>query len=396
MNTEEGLFITVIIGLIALLVLSIFLSWYRFRTLSKKAYGKPLSDQPASNSTAERQSSGISEEVLREALSGIQDGILILGNNLQVEFVNSAAERIFGSKAEMVNGSTFIEIVRDYEFDALIKKSVSTGQQQNSLIRNRNRKQLFNVNVVPVQNRFKYVVIVTDMTERQQLEDIRRDFISNISHEFRTPISSIILISETLLGGAMNDPKVARDFLKKIDIETRKLQQMTEELSVLARVESGGSVTDKGITDIQQLIRHSIERLSAMAEKSGVLIDLDLQSVLPSPIIDKDQIESVLVNLIHNAIKFTGRGGRIVIAARKEMDFILVSVSDTGIGIPQEELPRVFERFYKVDKSRAGEGSGLGLAISKHIISAHGGKIWAESTEGKGSTFFFTLPLSAS
>ncbi|MGA2368578.1 MAG: ATP-binding protein [Dehalococcoidia bacterium] len=394
MNIEEGLLIAGIIVLLALLALSIFIFWYRFRAISKKTAVKRLSDQPASASSAETQSSKTSEEVLRAALSGIQDGILITGMNQQVEFINSAAERIFGRRPERVDGSTFIEIVRDYEFDALLKKSISTGRQQSSLIRNRRRMQLFNVTVMPVQNGSRYVVIVTDMTERQHLEDIRRDLISNISHEFRTPISSIKLIAETLLDGAMKEPEVAQDFLKKIDLETGKLQQMTEELSVLARVEGRESVPDKGATDIQQLTRHAVERLSTLAERSGISVGLDIQPGLPSPVIDRGQIESVLVNLIHNAIKFTGRGGRITIAARKEMDFILVSVSDTGIGIPQEELSRIFERFYKVDKSRAGEGSGLGLAISKHIISAHGGTIWVESSEGKGSTFYFTLPLA--
>ncbi len=394
MKTEEGMLIVVIIVLLALLALSIFICWYRSRTISKRSDGKRLSGQPAPGSGAETQSRETSDKALSAALSGIQDGILILDTNQRVEFVNSAAERIFGAQPGTFDRLTFIEIVRDYEFDALLKKSISTGQQQSSTIRNRRRMQLFNVTVMPVQNGSRYVVIVTDMTERQHLEDIRRDLISNISHEFRTPISSIKLLSETLLDGAMKDPEVAQDFLKKIDLETRKLQQMTEELSVLAKVEGRGSVPDKGATDIQQLINHSVERMGTLAEKSGVSVGADIQPNLPLPVIDKDQIESVLVNLVHNAIKFTGRGGRITIAARKEMEFILVSVSDTGIGIPQEELPRVFERFYKVDKSRASEGSGLGLAISKHIISAHGGRIWAESTEGKGSTFYFTLLLA--
>jgi two-component system phosphate regulon sensor histidine kinase PhoR len=306
MKTEDGLLITAIV-LLALLALSIFLSWYRFRAMSKKTEEKRLSGQPSTASYPETKTNDSSIEALREALSGIQDGILILDMNQGVEFVNSAAERIFGARHETINGPTFIEIVRDYEFDALLKKSMSTGQRQNSLIRSRRRKQLFNVTVMPVQDGFKYVVIVTDMTERQHLEDIRRDLISNISHEFRTPITSIKLLAETLSDGAMKEPEVARDFLKKIDLETAKLQQMTEELSVLARVEGRGAVPDKGATDLQQLITHSVERLSALAEKSGVSVGIDVQPMLPSPVIDKEQIESVLVNLIHNAIKFTGR-----------------------------------------------------------------------------------------
>ena len=394
MKTQEELLLAIIIGLLALLALTIILSWYRFRSIRKNTDSKQLSGLPAALNT-ETQERDNSVGVLRAALSGIEEGVLILDRNQQVKFINDAAQRIFGSRPETVNRQTFIEVVRDYEFDALLRKSISTGQQQNSLIRNRRKNQLFNVTVMPVQDGSSYIVIVTDMTERQHLEDIRRDLISNISHEFRTPISSIKLIVETLLDGAMKEPEVTQDFLKKIDLETGKLQQMTKELSVLARVEGRETVPDKGAMDIHQLITHSIERMSALAEKSGVSIGVDIQPALPSPIIDKDQVESVLVNLIHNAIKFTSRGGRITIGARKEMDSILVIVSDTGIGIPQDELVRVFERFYKVDKSRAGDGSGLGLAISKHIISAHGGRIWAESIEGKGSTFYFTLPLAS-
>ncbi|MGA9048066.1 MAG: ATP-binding protein [Dehalococcoidia bacterium] len=395
MKTEEALLIIAVVVLFILLALSIFLSWYRLRIAGKKGGGKTIPGKPAPVSSVEKQVDETFEGVLRAALSGVQDGILITDINHSVEFMNSAAERLFGTRFGRVGGATFIEIVRDYEFDALLKKSVSTVRQQNSLIRNQRTKQSFDVTVLPVQNGYKYVVIVTDITEREHLEDIRRDLISNISHEFRTPITSIKLLAETLSDGAMKDPEVAQDFLKKIDFETEKLQQMTEELSVLARIEDKRSAPDKGASDMQLLISRSVERLSALAEKAGISVGIDIQPALPSPVIDSDQIESVLVNLIHNAVKFTGKGGRITIAARKEMDFILVSVSDTGIGIPQEELPRVFERFYKVDKSRTGEGSGLGLAISKHIISAHGGKIWVESIEGKGSTFFFTLPLAS-
>ncbi len=393
MMAEEGLLITAIIVLAILLVLSVFISWYRLRTIGK-TQEKLLAQQVAAATSAKTQSPETPENAYKVALSAIQDGILILGDNHRVELVNSAAERMFDLKPEKIRGATFIEVVRDYEFDALLRKSVLTGEQQISLIRNRRRKQVFNVTVLPVQDRTKHVVIVADMTERQRLEDIRRDLISNVSHEFRTPISSIKLLSETLLDGAMKDPKVAEDFLKKIDVETEKLEQMTQELSILARVEGRDATDNRGATDIHQLIKHSVERMRALAVKGGITMEIRVEPELPAPITDRDQIESVLVNLIHNAIKFTGSGGRIIVAAGKEEDSILVSIADTGIGISQEELTRVFERFYKVDKSRADEGTGLGLAISKHIISAHGGRIWVESTEGRGSTFYFTLPLA--
>jgi two-component system phosphate regulon sensor histidine kinase PhoR len=142
------------------------------------------------------------------------------------------------------------------------------------------------------------------------------------------------------------------------------------------------------------MIEQVVGRLGAQAGSKQIDITTVLDSNLPSVLIDADRIESVLMNLIHNAIKFTGQGGKIRVRVVREGNYILVSVTDTGCGIAPDELPRIFERFYKIDKSRAGEGSGLGLSISRHIINAHGGKIWAESVEGKGSTFYVTLPVA--
>jgi two-component system phosphate regulon sensor histidine kinase PhoR len=145
--------------------------------------------------------------------------------------------------------------------------------------------------------------------------------------------------------------------------------------------------------ELAEIIKQAVERLRAQSDRTGLSIVLDIPDKLPQPSIDRERIEQVLINLIHNAIKFTPPGGSVTIRARQEGQDVLVSVSDTGVGIPADDLPRIFERFYKSDKSRSGGGTGLGLAIAKHIIEAHGGRIWAESVEGKGSTFHFTLPL---
>ena len=195
--------------------------------------------------------------------------------------------------------------------------------------------------------------------------------------------------------GAANDPKVSSDFLRKIDVESGKLEQMTNELNELSLIESGTLTMEKGAADIGRLVKQTVERLKAQAERKSIAIEINVEAGMPHPVIDRGGIESVLVNLIHNAIKYTASGGMISVAAAKDGDKILISVADTGFGIPEDELPRIFERFYKVDKSRNTEGSGLGLAISKHIIVSHGGRIWADSTEGKGSTFYFTLPLAS-
>jgi two-component system phosphate regulon sensor histidine kinase PhoR len=147
---------------------------------------------------------------------------------------------------------------------------------------------------------------------------------------------------------------------------------------------------------VDDLVKQVVQRLQAQSDKKGLILNLDVDSMLPDLIIDQYRIEQVLLNVVHNAIKFSHRGGSIKISVRKCDNEIIFAVTDTGIGIPASELPRIFERFYKVDRARDDEGIGLGLAISRHIISAHGGRIWAESEEGKGSIFYFTIPLSNS
>jgi len=328
------------------------------------------------------------------ALANIDDGVIIISAGRLVEYMNKAAVSIFSPVPHGGRDLTFIEVVRDYECDSLLRKCIETGNQQTVAIRMHHNNRLLNVTVVPDTARRHYIAVMQDLTGRQHLEDIRRDLISNISHEFRTPIASIKLLSETLIDGASSDPVTAQDFLKKIAVEAEKLTQMTDDLKELAAIEKGGSVLHKGATDISRMIGQVAQRLAAQARARGQDIETVADAGLPKPVIDRDRIESVLVNLVHNAIKFTDPGGKIIVRAAKDDGNILVSVTDTGKGIAANEIKRIFERFYKVDKSRVGEGSGLGLSISKHIIAAHGGRIWVESEEGKGSTFYFTLPLS--
>ena len=328
------------------------------------------------------------------ALSSIDDGVIIVSDDRRVEYMNKAAEKIFSPAQRNGEDLTFIEVVRDYECDALLRRCMETGDEQTELIRARQNNRLLNITIMPDKDNIHYMAVIKDLTERQHLENVRRDLITNISHEFRTPIASIKLLSETLIDGANRDQAISLDFLKKIEIEADKLTQMADDLRELAAIESKGSVLSKVTTDMERMIKQVILRLEAQARRKQIVLVTVIDAGLPRLVIDKDRVESVLVNLIHNAIKFTEPGGKITIGAGVENNDILVKVTDTGTGISADELPRIFERFYKVDKSRWTEGSGLGLAISKHVISAHGGRIWAESEEGKGSTFYFTLPLN--
>ncbi len=326
-------------------------------------------------------------------LSLIEEGVFVLGERREILYMNRAAAHMFEVAGDQNRSMSFIEAVRDYECDALVKKCISTGRPQSASVKIRGKNQYLDLKVSPDTESHSYIVIVKDLSEKRHLEEIRRDFISNVSHEFRTPISSIKLIAETLADGAPADGEVYKDFLHKIDIEAEKLARMTDELTELARMENDEVLLNRDALKIDALTKQVVQRLQAQSDKKNLKIVLEIEEGLPDLVIDQYRIEQVLLNIIHNAIKFTDPGGSISVRVKKQEGEVLFSVSDTGIGIAADELPRIFERFYKVNKARDDEGSGLGLAISRHIITAHGGRIWAESVEGKGSTFFFTLPF---
>ena len=327
-------------------------------------------------------------------LSNIDDAILMVDSDSKITTMNRAAENIFQVSEKKALGHTFIEIVRDHELNELLQHCRSTGKQQTGAVEIKLKKQFLSAIATPLPGDGGCLVHIQDLTELRRLEMIRQDFISNISHELRTPIASVKALAETLNEGAIEDPSVAKDFLSRINVEVDKLAQMVQELGELSRIESGEAPLQKKPVNIAGAIEHAVDRLRAQADRAGLNFDFVIPSTLPKVMADEARLEQVLVNIIHNAIKFTPSGGRISISANARDNDIIISVKDTGVGIPADDLPRIFERFYKADKSRSGGGTGLGLAIAKHIVEAHGGKIWAESVEGKGSTFNFTLPLA--
>lgn len=240
------------------------------------------------------------------------------------------------------------------------------------------------------------VVVLQDVSELRTLRTVRRDFVANVSHELRTPLASIRLLVDTLEDGALEEPEVAANFVHRIGVETDHLIQMVTELLELARIESGQLPIRREPAPVDDLIALAVERLSVVAQDKGVAVSADIQPDLPQGLIDRDQVMQVLMNLLFNAIKFTPRGGGVSIRAIAQEHYLSIAVADTGVGIAREDLTRIFERFYKSDKSRArsGGGTGLGLPIARHIVEAHGGSIRAESQEGMGSTFTFTLPIA--
>jgi two-component system phosphate regulon sensor histidine kinase PhoR len=223
---------------------------------------------------------------------------------------------------------------------------------------------------------------------------MRRELVGNISHDLRTPLAGIRVMVETLRDGAIDDKKAATDFLTRIENEVDRLTQMVLELTELSRIEAGTAELKKSSVNLNELVSEAITQLKPLAIKQNITLTPTLSDSLPVVNVDTERLSKTITNIIHNAIKFNRSGGSVTVTTTLDNKTITVKVIDNGIGIPKEGLPHVFERFYKADKSRTNTGSGLGLAIAKHTIEAHGGTIWAQSEEGKGSTFGFTIPLN--
>lgn len=334
---------------------------------------------------------------LAAVLEHMADGVLITDEAGFVRLTNPAACRILGVQPEEALGRSFAQVARRHHLVEIWKRCRATTQEQVETVELDRGGQFLRVIATPLPEARPpgFLVLLQDLTEVRRLETVRRDFIANISHELRTPLASLKAVIETLQGIALDDPAAARRFLERAEAEVDALTQMVQELLELSRIESGRTPLRTRSVDVAEVIIPPAERLRPQAERAGLHMAFDLPADLPLVQADPERIAQVVTNLVHNAIKFTPAGGHIRIAARQVGKEVEVSVEDTGIGIPPEDLDRIFERFYKADRARSSGGTGLGLAIAKHVVQAHGGRIWVQSVEGHGSTFFFTLPTAS-
>jgi len=238
------------------------------------------------------------------------------------------------------------------------------------------------------------VLLFHDVTELKRLEQIRRDFVANVSHELRTPISSIKGYAETLIDGAVDDKELAEEFVGIIQAEADRLAKLIEDLLDLSRLESGKLDLHPVRCSVKDIAERVIRDQKEAAGEKSIAVREDIPEDIPDIMADPAMITQVLINLMDNAIKYTPEGGGIEVSAAPEGGMVEVRVTDTGVGIPEKDLSRIFERFYRVDKARSRQlgGTGLGLSIVKHIVQEHGGQVWVDSLPGKGSTFTFTLP----
>jgi two-component system phosphate regulon sensor histidine kinase PhoR len=321
----------------------------------------------------------------------------------QVRLVNTAAARLLQTTAAQAEGQSAMAVLRDHELASLTDEvmrgaATTSGPQLVELGPTAQRRtvQAMAARIPRADGSGERVLLMLqDVTELRRAETVRREFVSNVSHELRTPVASLKALVETLEGGALDERDVAREFLGRMQVEVDGLAQLVEELLELSQIEAGRLPLHLQSVDLGSVAAAAAGRLRPQAERQGVSLHVKPPVVLPAVEADPERIHQVVINLVHNAVKFTPPGGQVTVSGSQYDGGVAITVADTGMGIAPEVLPRLFERFYKADQARAGGGTGLGLAIAKHLVQAHGGRIWAESAgEGQGATFTFTLPIS--
>ena len=326
------------------------------------------------------------------------DGLVLVNKNAQVVLMNNASRALLGVEDGL--GKPLREIAWGYDLQPLVDQ-VLKGETESAeqIVTKGERAFSVRVESTGLTKEDGALVRLDEITELQRLGRVRRDFVANISHELRTPVTSLNLLVETITKETLNDKAFLRDLMSKIHLQIDLLRQLTDELMDLALIESGQAPIKLVETQVADLVIETADSLRPQADRKQISlsVSMDMETRV---LADAPGIRKVIGNLIHNAIKFTNPGGRIEIRTAQNGDNVQFSVADTGIGISATDLSRVFERFYKADRARAREsgelhGTGLGLAIAKHIIQAHGGNIWVESVERQGSTFFFTLPAAS-
>ncbi|MDA8233465.1 MAG: phosphate regulon sensor histidine kinase PhoR [Clostridia bacterium] len=337
---------------------------------------------------------------MKAILASLVEGVVATDREGRIILFNRAAERMFALKEEAVTGKYILEAIRNLEIETYTQEVLRFGQS----LTNEDRifpggDQVFKIHISPIRTIDGWVMgavlVFRDVTELRTLEQMRTEFVANVSHELRTPLTSIKGFVETLLDGAMEQPHVARRFLEIINEETDRLYRLITDLLSLAHLESPRAELPGETISLNKVLDKAIAVLEPLARGKDIAINLKLETHPIRVRIGEDLLGQVLMNLLDNAIKYTPAGGLVMVSATRLSEVVEVKVSDTGIGIPPESLPRLFERFYRVDKARSREmgGTGLGLSIIKHILERYGQKITVQSQLGQGTTFTFTLPL---
>jgi two-component system phosphate regulon sensor histidine kinase PhoR len=326
---------------------------------------------------------------------GLQDGIMLVDADEQVIEANHRSGELLGQVQEIRAGERLMVLARDYELVEQFRQVMRTREPATRTVHHLRSERAVEITVLPVETEGEQVglIVLRDVTDLRRLELVRREFVANVSHELKTPLASIRALADTLEAGAIDDPEVSGNFLGRIVYEVDRLNALVDELLDLGRLESGRLVLDSRSIRPADLIDAAVGRMQTQIDQAGLSLTTDVSETLAPVMVDAARIEQVLINLIQNAVKFTPAGGSIAIRATEQAGMLIIEVVDTGAGIHEDEVPRLFERFYKSDRARRSAGTGLGLAIAKHIVLAHNGQIGVRSTLGRGSTFTIELPM---
>jgi two-component system, OmpR family, phosphate regulon sensor histidine kinase PhoR len=375
-----------------------------FRPLPRDGSGDALEALGLSlNRTAARLDRSIrtltEERNLSSAILGsMVEGVAVVNGTERLVFANRGFAEILGLDVPPTSGSALVEVVRQTELIEAVRRVLSGEPRVESEIVTGTLRQRFfaaTVAAVRAQEATGAVVVLHDITELRKLERVRRDFVANVSHELRTPLTAIQGFAETLLGGAIDDPQNRGRFLEIILEHSRRLARLTEDLLMLSKMDAERLELEFSRIGVPQFIESCVETVQHRASERDLRISVNMPQRLPDIAGDRRRLAEVLQNLLDNALQYTLSGGLIMVSAEAAEDEVVFTVSDTGIGIPRADQPRIFERFYRVDVARSREvgGTGLGLSIAKHLVDAHGGRIWVESEVGRGSQFHFSVPI---
>jgi two-component system phosphate regulon sensor histidine kinase PhoR len=333
-------------------------------------------------------------------LDGMVEGVIAVDDHESILLMNERACTMFGVDPGRGDGKPFLEVIRNADLHEIFRESRRTGGVARREVRLTAPVERF-LRVTAVRLPLAaeppgLVMVVDDTTELRRLEHVRTEFVANVSHELRTPLTAIQGYLETLLGGALDEPEHARRFLEIAFRHTERLGRLLNDLTDLSNIELGKVSLRRAPTPLATVVESVLAIIAPKARESNVA----LAAAVPATITvhaDHDRLAQILINLVDNAVKYTPSGGEVTVRARSTGDQVEIAVTDTGVGIPRADLPRITERFYRVDKARSRElgGTGLGLAIVKHLVLAHGGELTIESEEGRGTTVRVTLPAAA-
>lgn len=330
-------------------------------------------------------------------LKSMVEGVIILDKDARIISCNTTVKQIFNIEKEEIIGKFFLEVVPNNDILELVSNVLEKKQYVSIEIDiNWPLKKIFHINASPIIDNQKIsgcFLVMHDITEIRKLETMRKDFVANVSHELKTPLTSIKGYIETLLDGAIEDKANSREFLKIIQEHSERLDSLISDLLELSSLESKEIKLNKQKIGLKYLVDSILLGFKAQIKNVDIRVEDNLENDFEISL-DKERIQQVFINLIDNAIKFNRENGFIKIYNETKNDKIKIVIEDSGIGIPAKDIPRIFERFYRVDKARSRDlgGTGLGLSIVKHIIELHGGSVGVESTEGLGSKFYFYLP----